>query len=214
MDTMIEIRGLSKTYGKHRVLNDISVDFEKGKIHGIIGRNGSGKTVLMKCICGFTKPDCGSILAGGEKVSGSQMPSGIGIIIESPGFIDNMSGFKNLQMLASIRKQIGKDKIRETMRRLELDPDEKKPVRTYSLGMRQRLGIAQAIMEGPELLILDEPMNSLDKKGVEMVRNTLKQMKEEGTTILLASHYAEDIDALCDTVSEMDQGVMTEITSL
>lgn len=210
MDTMIEIRGLSKTYGKHQVLKDIGVDFEKGKIHGIIGRNGSGKTVLMKCICGFTKPDCGSILVGGQKVSGSQMPSGIGIIIESPGFIDNMSGFKNLQMLASIRKQIGKDKIRETMRRLELDPDEKKPVRTYSLGMRQRLGIAQAIMEGPELLILDEPMNSLDKKGVEMVRNTLKQMKEEGTTILLASHYAEDIDALCDTVSEMDQGVLTK----
>ena len=210
MEKMIEIRGLSKTYGKHRVLNDIGVDFEKGKIHGIIGRNGSGKTVLMKCICGFTKPDSGSILVGGEKVSGSQMPSGIGIIIESPGFIDNMSGFKNLQMLASIRKQISKDKIRETMRRLELDPDEKKPVRTYSLGMRQRLGIAQAIMEDPELLILDEPMNSLDKKGVEMVRNILKQMRENGTTILLASHYAEDIDALCDTVSEMDQGVLTE----
>lgn len=209
METMIEIRELSKTYGKHQVLDHVSVDFEKGKIHGIIGRNGSGKTVLMKCICGFTRPDSGTIYVGGEKMNGSQVPSGIGIIIESPGFIDNMSGFKNLQMLASIKKQIGKEKIRETMELLELDPREKKPVRTYSLGMRQRLGIAQAIMEEPELLILDEPMNSLDKKGVEMVRNILKQLKEKGTTILLASHYAEDIDALCDTVSEMDQGVLT-----
>lgn len=210
MESMIVIKNLSKSYGKHQVLDDISITFEKGKIHGIIGRNGSGKTVLMKCICGFTRPDSGSIMVDGKKVDGTRMPSGIGIIIESPGFIDNVSGFKNLQMLASIKNQISKEKIKETMRQLELDPDEKKPVRTYSLGMRQRLGIAQAIMENPELLILDEPMNSLDKKGVKTVRDTLLRMKEKGTTILLASHYAEDIDALCDTVSEMDFGKLTE----
>lgn len=192
------------------MLDDISVRFEKGKIHGIIGRNGTGKTVLMKCICGFTRPDSGSIIVDGKKVDGTQMPSGIGIIIESPGFIDNVSGFKNLQMLASIKNLISKEKIKETMRQLELDPDEKKPVRTYSLGMRQRLGIAQAIMEEPNLLILDEPMNSLDKKGVKTVRDTLLKMKEKGTTILLASHYAEDIDALCDTVLEMDYGKLTQ----
>lgn len=210
MEPMIVINNLFKSYGKNHVLDDISVRFEKGKIHGIIGRNGTGKTVLMKCICGFTRPDSGSIIVDGKKVDGTQMPSGIGIIIESPGFIDNVSGFKNLQMLASIKNLISKEKIKETMRQLELDPDEKKPVRTYSLGMRQRLGIAQAIMEEPNLLILDEPMNSLDKKGVKTVRDTLLKMKEKGTTILLASHYAEDIDALCDTVLEMDYGKLTQ----
>jgi len=202
---MIKIQNVTKSFKKKTVLDNISGSFEKGKIHGIIGRNGSGKTVLLKCICGFLAVDTGTILVDGRKVSHS-CPQDIGIILESPGFVENMSGFKNLKMLASIRNQIGKEEICNVMEKVGLDADEKKAVRKYSLGMRQRLAIAQAIMESPKLILLDEPMNGLDKSGVAEIRNILLNLKENGITILLASHYAEDIDLLCDTVWEMDNG--------
>lgn len=204
---MIEIQNVTKSFQKKTVLENISGSFEKGKIHGIIGRNGSGKTVLLKCICGFLAVDTGTIFVDGRKVSHA-CPQDIGIILESPGFVENMSGFRNLKMLASIRNQIGKEEIREVMEKVGLDADEKKAVRKYSLGMRQRLAIAQAIMESPKLILLDEPMNGLDKSGVAEIRKILLDLKENGITILLASHYAEDIDLLCDTVWEMDNGKM------
>lgn len=202
---MIEVKNVTKSFRKKVVLQDVSAQFETGKIHGIIGRNGSGKTVLLKCICGFLTVDQGSISIDGRRVMHS-CPQDIGIILETPGFIQNKSGYQNLKMLASIRGKIGPDEIRHVLEKVGLDPNDKKAVRKYSLGMRQRLAIAQAIMESPRLLLLDEPMNGLDKSGVEEIRKILLELKREDITILLASHYAEDVDILCDTVWEMDQG--------
>ena len=208
----ISVQNLSKSFGQERVLKNVSRDFEKGKIHGIVGNNGSGKTVLMKCICGFLIPDGGSITVNGERVGVDvDFPRDMGLIIETPGFLPNVTGLKNLEILASLNKNIGLREIAAAIRRVGLDPLMKKPVGKYSLGMRQRLGIAQAIMENPSLLILDEPLNGLDKHGVMEMRQLIKGLKEQGKTILLASHNQGDIDELCDTVCEMDAGVMTMI---
>lgn len=212
MDAIISVRDVSKNFGKERVLHHISRDFEKGKIHGIIGNNGSGKTVLMKCICGFLTPTEGEIFVQGKQVGRDMdFPPDIGIIIETPGFLPGISGTKNLELLAALNKRIALKEIAEAIRRVGLDPELKKPVGKYSLGMRQRLGIAQAIMEDPGLLILDEPLNGLDKHGVKEMRNLIRCLKDEGKTILLASHNQGDIDELCDTVCEMDAGKMTMI---
>ena len=209
---IISVKNLSKSFGQERVLKNVTRDFEKGKIHGIVGNNGSGKTVLMKCICGFLIPDSGSITVNGERVGVDvDFPRDMGLIIETPGFLPNMTGVKNLEILASLNKKIGLEEIAASIRRVGLDPLMKKPVGKYSLGMRQRLGIAQAIMENPSLLILDEPLNGLDKHGVREMRQLIKGLKEQGKTILLASHNQGDIDELCDTVCEMDAGVMTMI---
>ncbi|MFQ7045013.1 MAG: ABC transporter ATP-binding protein [Christensenellales bacterium] len=209
---IISVKNLSKDFGQERVLHSVTRDFERGKIHGIVGNNGSGKTVLMKCICGFLIPDSGSITVNGERVGVDvDFPRDMGLIIETPGFLPNMTGVKNLEILASLNKKIGLEEIAAAIRRVGLDPLMKKPVGKYSLGMRQRLGIAQAIMEDPALLILDEPLNGLDKHGVREMRQLIKGLKEQGKTILLASHNQGDIDELCDTVCEMDAGVMTMI---
>lgn len=210
MDAVIEVQNLSKSFGEEQVLKGVSRDFEIGKIHGIVGNNGSGKTVLMKCICGFLKPSGGRVLVNGKEV-GKDMdfPDDLGIIIETPGFLPNLSGMKNLQILASLKRRASNEVIREVIRKVGLDPDSRKPVGKYSLGMRQRLGLAQALMEDPSILILDEPLNGLDKHGVIHIRELIKPLRTEGKTILLASHNQMDIDELCDTVCEMDGGVMT-----
>ncbi len=209
---IISVKNLSKDFGQERVLKSVTRDFERGRIHGIVGNNGSGKTVLMKCICGFLIPDGGSITVNGERVGVDvDFPRDMGLIIETPGFLPNVTGMKNLEILASLNKKIGLREIAASMRAAGLDPSMNKPVGKYSLGMRQRLGIAQAIMEDPALLILDEPLNGLDKHGVREMRQLIKGLKEQGKTILLASHNQGDIDELCDTVCEMDAGVMTMI---
>ena len=211
-DIVIRVEGVYKRFGTDTVLKDISRSFERGRIHGIVGNNGSGKTVLMKCICGFLIPDGGSITVNGERVGVDvDFPRDMGLIIETPGFLPNVTGMKNLEILASLNKKIGLREIAASMRAAGLDPSMNKPVGKYSLGMRQRLGIAQAIMENPSLLILDEPLNGLDKHGVTEMRQLIKGLKEQGKTILLASHNQGDIDELCDTVCEMDAGVMTII---
>lgn len=209
---IIDVRNVFLTLGKTDILKDISVSFERGKIHGLIGRNGSGKTMLMKCICGFVKPNSGEITVDGKQVGKDcDFPQSMGVIIETPGFIPYYSGYKNLKLLAELRGKIGGGEIKNTMHRVGLDPELKRPVRKYSLGMRQRLGLAQAIMENPDLLILDEPMNGLDKEGVADMRQYLLELKSQGKTILIASHSAEDIDALCDTVYEMDKGKLQKV---
>ena len=208
----IQVKNLSKDFGQDRVLKCVNRDFESGKIHGIVGNNGSGKTVLMKCICGFLLPTEGTVIVNGRRVGKDvDFPPDLGVIIETPGFLPGVTGVKNLEILASLKKKIGLSEIAEAIRRVGLDPHMKKPVGKYSLGMRQRLGIAQAIMEDPSLLILDEPLNGLDKHGVAEMRKLIKGLSAEGKTILLASHNQGDIDELCDTVCEMDAGVMTSI---
>lgn len=209
METCIEVQNVVKRFRDQVVLKNVSISFEKGKIHGIVGRNGSGKTVLFKCICGLMHPEEGVILVNGKRVGRDvDMPEDIGAIIEAPGFLPNYSGYKNLRFLANIRRKIGKEEILNVLKTVGLDPESRKHVGKYSLGMRQRLGIAQAIMEDPEILILDEPMNGLDNAGVQDIRALLLELKAQGKTIFLASHNHEDIAALCDTVHEMDGGVL------
>lgn len=209
MKDIIEVRGLSLTIGKTAILNDVTVSLEAGKIHGLIGRNGSGKTMLMKCICGFIRPTRGVVVVDGKRVGKDvDFPKNMGIIIETPGFIPYYSGYKNLKLLAGLRNKIGKEEIIQAMERTGLDPKLKRHVKKYSLGMRQRLGLAQAIMENPDILILDEPMNGLDKDGVEDMRRYLIDLREQGKTILIASHSSEDISVLCDSVYEMEKGIL------
>ncbi len=209
---MIQIINVKKSFGDEEVLHGITRVFAPGQIHGIVGNNGSGKTVLMKCICGFLCPTSGKILVDGKEVGKDvDFPDCLGAIIETPGFLPNLTGMKNLKLLASLRGRIGETQIRTCLHRVGLDPDLKKSVGKYSLGMRQRLGIAQAIMEDPSLLILDEPFNGLDKHGVSQMRSLIKELRAEGKTILLASHNQSDIDILCDTVSEMDAGYLRNI---
>ncbi len=212
MDIAIKVQNVYKKFGEDTVLVDVTREFEVGKIHGIVGNNGSGKTVLMKCICGFLLPTQGKIFVNYKQV-GKDMdfPPDMGIIIETPGFLPGMTGFKNLQILASLNKKIDDFAIKSIIKRVGLDPAMKKNVGKYSLGMRQRLGIAQAIMEDPSLLILDEPFNGLDKYAVKDMRVLIKDLKAQGKTILLASHNQADIDELCDTVCEMDAGVMSMV---
>ncbi len=209
---MIQVKDVSLTLKNVPILININASFERGKIHGLIGRNGSGKTMLLKCICGFVKPTSGVITVDGKRIGKDcDFPDNTGIIIETPGFIPYYSGYKNLKLLADLRNKITADDIKKTMENVGLDPELKRHVRKYSLGMRQRLGLAQAIMENPDLLILDEPMNGLDKDGVMDMRQYLLNLKSQGKTILIASHSAEDIDLLCDTVWEMDKGKIEKV---
>ena len=210
-ESIISIANLTKKFDEDTVLDDVTVSFEQGKIHGVVGRNGSGKTVMFKCICGFIPPTSGEIRVDGKIIGkDTDIPDNVGIIIESPGFLPNYDGFHNLKFLAAINGSITDEHIKDTIRLVGLDPDSKKHVGKYSMGMRQRLGIAQAIMENPDILILDEPFNGLDVSGVEEMRSLLLSLKEQGKTILVASHYKEDVDYLCDTVIRMDKGQIVE----
>ena len=211
-ENVIEVCNVTKRFGTSEVLKNVSINFEKGKIHGLIGRNGSGKTMLMKCICGFVPVSEGKILVDNKEIGKDiDVPESIGAIIETPGFLYGYSGYNNLKFLASIRNKISKEKIRQTIQMVGLNPDSKKHVGKYSLGMRQRLGLAQAIMEDPEILLLDEPMNGLDKHGVGEMRELLRSFADQGKTIIMANHSSEDIEVLCDTVHEMDLGVISRV---
>lgn len=211
-EAMISIENLNKQFKNQLVLNNINVKFSNGHIYGIIGRNGSGKTVLLKCICGFLKPTTG-VISVNHKIVGKDIdfPENLGFIIETPGFLLNYSGYKNLKYLASIREKIDSNEIKESISLVGLDSADKKHVGKYSMGMRQRLGIAQAIMEKPDILVLDEPMNALDKNGVEEMRRLFLKMKSEGKLILLTSHNREDIEILCDEVYEMEEGILNKL---
>ncbi len=194
---MIEVQKVSLQIKKAKILENVDFTCQKGQICGVVGRNGSGKTMLMKCICGFVKPTSGEIQVDGQ------------VIGKDIDFIPNYSGYKNLQLLASIQNRIDKTRIREVMQMVGLDPDMKRSVKKYSLGMRQRLGLAQAIMEDPSVLVLDEPFNGLDKEGVVEMRQYLLQLKDAGKAIMVCSHSSEDIAVLCDRVYEMEHGKLT-----
>ena len=209
---MIRIENIRKQFGDTVVLDDINMELKEGNIYGFVGRNGSGKTMLMKCICGFVLPTSGTIFVN-NKIVGKEIdiPDDIGIIIENPGFLPNYSGFKNLQLLAMIQNKIGKKEIKQAIQMVGLDPGSKKHVEKYSLGMCQRLGLAQSLMENPKIILLDEPMNGLDNEGVEEIRSLLLKLKKEGKLIIIASHTKEDIRLLCDQVFYMDHGKIIQI---
>ena len=209
---MICVENVSLEIENTKILRNVNMELKGGKIFALIGRNGSGKTMLMKCICGFVKPTKGKIFVGEKQVGKDvDFPEHMGVIIETPGFIEQYSGMKNLWLLANLNKTISREEVSNSMKLVGLDPKLKRHVGKYSLGMRQRLGIAQAIMENPDILILDEPMNGLDNQGVEDIRTLLLDLKEQGKTILIASHNREDIDVLCDHVWEMNKGVAKQV---
>lgn len=209
-DIAVSVQHITKRFGSDTVLKDVSMELEQGKIHGIIGRNGSGKTVLMKCICGFLCPTEGTAQVFGKTIGKDcDFAPNTGMLIETPGFLPHETGMNNLLWLAKLGKRASKERVKFLIEMVGLDPSLRKTVSQYSLGMRQRLGIAQALLDDPTLLILDEPMNGLDKNGVQSIRDLLLSLKTQGKTIILASHFAQDIDELCDTVCEMDQGVLT-----
>ena len=211
MTDIVMMKNVTKRFGTETVLKQVNLSMQEGKITGIVGRNGSGKTVLMKCLTGFLIPEEGDVQVFGKRIGKDiDFAPDTGILIETPGFIDTESGISNLKYLQKLKKTESALSPADAMTLVGLDPRNKKPVGKYSLGMRQRLGLAQAMMDRPKLLILDEHMNGLDNKGVEEMRKLLLSLKEEGTAILLASHNPLDIEALCDEVYSMDQGFLTK----
>ena len=203
----IKITHLSKQIKKAVILDDVNMELESGRIYGLKGKNGSGKTMLMRAICGLITPTNGTVEIDG-KILGKDIsfPESIGVLIENPSFISNYTGMKNLQVLASIQKRIGDEEIRNTLELVGLDPDDKRTFKKYSLGMKQRLGIAEAIMERPDIVILDEPINALDETGAAMIREILHNLRNEGKLIILACHDTEELNFLADEIYEIAEG--------
>ena len=210
----IEIVSAGKRYKDIWIFRNVSVSFSAGKIYGLIGRNGSGKTMLLKSICGLVRINEGTINVDGKELGSEiDVPESVGAIIEVPGFLPNLGGFANLKYLAKLKNIITDQDIRETLTLVGLDPNSRKHVGKYSLGMRQRLGIAQAITEDPKILLLDEPMNRLDQQGVDDMKALLNRLRTQGKTIILASHHSEDIYELCDVVYRMDGGKISKVSA-
>lgn len=209
----IDIVGLTKIIKGNTVLNNINLKLEKGKIYGFIGRNGSGKTMLFRAICGLITPTKGKIVIDGKRITKDiDFPESCGVIIEIPGFWEDLTGLQCLKNIASIKSEINEKTICNWMIKLGLDPKDKRQFRKYSLGMKQKLALVQALMESPDLIILDEPTNSLDEESVNNIRNILKDLKEKGATILIASHNKSDAELLCDKTFKIDSGNVTEVT--
>ena len=203
----IKITDVNKTIKKAPILRDINLELTGGKVYGLRGKNGSGKTMLMRAICGLITPDSGIIDING-KILGKDIsfPESIGVLIENPAFIGNYTGFKNLKVLASIQNRIGDEQIRKALEDIGLDPDDKRTYRKYSLGMKQKLGIAAAVMENPDIIILDEPINALDDVSVEKVHDILEEQKKRGAVIIIACHDKEELDQLSDEIIEISDG--------
>ncbi|MBD8067354.1 ATP-binding cassette domain-containing protein [Bacillus sp. PS06] len=211
MNNIIKINNLTKVIKGKYLLKNINLEISSPGVYGIVGRNGSGKSILFKSIAGLLSPTAGSIHIFNKKIGNGSFPESFGAILDTPGFISHYSGYRNLKLLASIQKIASDEDIKRCISIVGLDYNDKTPVKKYSLGMKQRLGIAQSIMENPNLLILDEPMNGLDEDGINDIRNMLLDLKKEGKTLLLASHNSEDIRMLCDAVYKMESGELKEI---
>jgi ABC-2 type transport system ATP-binding protein len=197
----VKMENISKVIKKNIILRDINLNMKSGKIYGLIGTNGSGKTMLMRLLAGLIRPSEGEIIVNGHRVEyGKKLYFDMGVIIEKPEFFNDLTGMENLEMLAKLKGKIGRDEMIDAMNRVQLDPNNEKKVKEYSLGMRQRLGIAQAIMEDPEVLILDEVTNALDEEGIKMVYEVLNEEKRKGKIIIISSHNRIDIDTLCDEI--------------
>ena len=209
MNTIIELDRVSKAFSRRTILNDVTLAIEAGHTVGIVGSNGSGKSVLFQVICGFLTPDSGTVRVRGETLGGNRdFPENMGVLINSPGFISLDTGLQNLRYLAGIRGVIGDREIRDAMKKVGLDPDDRTRVEHYSLGMKQKLGLAQAIMEGQDILILDEPFNALDYKTYNDVKEIMRALQAEGKTILMTSHNYEDIETLCNEVYVLEEGTL------
>ena len=208
----IKVDHLSKIFGKKCVIDDVSYVFESGKIYGIVGTNGCGKSVLFKMLSGLMKPTIGKITVGSVIVGGNgSMPLDVGLLIEHPGFLPSLTALENLEQLAAIKNKITKKEIEEVLNKVGLYQDKDVKVKNYSLGMLQRLGIAQALMENPKILLLDEPFNSMDYEGVEELRKIIKSYaRKNHITMLVTSHNKEDIEVLSDIVLELKNGKLVK----
>lgn len=203
----IELKNVSKVIERQIILDNVNLTLEKGKVYGFWGRNGSGKTMLFKTVAGLLKPTKGIVKIQDEILYNEiDFPQSIGIMLENPSFIPYLSGLKNLELLASIQNKIDKKTIKNTIERVGLNPHDKKSFRKYSLGMKQKLALAQALMEQPNLLVLDEPSNSLDEKSVENLKTIIREERDRGAIILIASHIKEDLEELCDRIFHVSKG--------
>lgn len=210
MGTVVRLEDYCKSFKSAEVLKNINLTLESGKVIGLKGKNGSGKTMLMRAISGLILPTSGKVYIN-DKELGRQIsfPPSIGILIENPSFISNYTGFKNLKILASIQNRISDDEIRDAIRKVGLDPDDKRTFKKYSLGMKQRLGIAAAIMERPDIVILDEPINALDEAGAGLIKGLLDELKANGSLIIIACHDTEELNYLSDEIYEIYDGEIT-----
>lgn len=207
--TTIEITDLVKDIKGKRIIDHVTLHLESGKITGLKGVNGSGKTMLMRLVCGLITPTSGSIVINGKRLGKDiTFPESVGILIENPAFLDAYSGFENLKLLASIKHSVGPEEIHQTIARVGLDPDDKKKYRKYSLGMKQRLGIAAAVMEEPDIIILDEPTNALDSDGVAMLKEILHDQRERGALVLISCHDLPTLQELSDEIYLMESGAL------
>lgn len=207
----LEIKNLSKSISGKSILEHIDLAMDRGRIYGLRGKNGSGKTMLMRSICGLILPTEGTIRINGEILHKDiSFPRSIGALIENPGFIAEYSGFKNLSTLASIKKAVTTEEIRSLMQKMELDPDDKKKFKKYSLGMKQKIGIIAAIMEQPELIVLDEPINALDEKSVNIVKELLLEQRKRGALIIISCHDKEELEFLADEVFCLENGKVSD----
>lgn len=212
--TVVDVRSICKTFRQRSVLNNVTLQVTCGEFVGIYGPNGSGKSLLLRVISGLVLPDSGEVRVFGKRLAGkNEFPPDLGALIDGPGFLLDRSGLYNLQLLASIRNEIPQKRIDDALKMVGLNPDDKRPVKTYSTGMRQRLGIAQAIMEYPKLLLLDEPTSSLDPDGSEQIVTLLKKMRTEGVTTIIVSHKDYELTTMCDSIYRMYEGQLTSAAS-
>ncbi|MEC0314439.1 ATP-binding cassette domain-containing protein [Bacillus subtilis] len=209
---MIELNNVNKIVKKNKVLDNINLKIESNKIYGFLGSNGSGKTMLFRAICGLIRPTTGEVKINNKILHKDiEIPEDLGVIIETVGFWDNLTGFENLKLLSKIKNKINDNEIKSALTRVGLNSEDIRTYKKYSLGMKQRLAVAQAIMEKPKLLVLDEPTNALDEDGVELIRNIILQEKERGATVLIASHNKDDINLLSDKKFRVKDGRLTEM---
>ncbi len=206
---LIKVKNLSKKFGKIDILRDINVEFESGKIYGLIGRNGSGKSVFLKILCGFYKPTIGEVLYDDNNiVKNGSFPPSTRALIEKPSFLPDLSGFDNLKLLASIQNKITEKEIEDTMKRVNIYEERNKKYSKYSLGTKQKLAIAQVLMENPDVMFFDEPLNGIENDTAEKIRKIIKEEKSKGKLIIVASHIKDDIEGLADEVYEFDNGYL------
>lgn len=206
---MIEIKNIVKNYDNTAILNNVTVSFDEGKIYGIIGKNGSGKSVLLKVMSGFIKPESGEVIYDGIDINmRDEFPKNVGVLLDNGGFIPSLSGLENLSLLASINKKIGIPQINEALERVNLVSDKDKKYYKYSLGMRKKLGICQAIMENQKYILLDEPFNGIDKDSLKIIYKTLKDLKKEGRTIIISTHIDDEVSGLFDEVYKIEDGML------
>jgi len=203
----IELKNVSKSIRQKKILNQINISFQQGKVYGSKGHNGSGKTMLFRSICGLILPTTGEVLIENKQIGKDiSFPPSVGVLIEYPGFLPQYTGFKNLKMLASIKRQIEDEQIKNVLEKVGLSFNDSRKFKKYSLGMKQRLGLAQAIMEDPDLIILDEPTNALDQEGIQLVKNIVNELKSQSKTILIASHDYEFLNDITDEIFTLNDG--------